>query len=947
MMEHRHSVWETVAEHALNHLAVGNKQESSNETSKLHPTQIKGLLEGSWLNEPSVSSQKCITVKELEGYTQVGHSHTKNARCLQQHSTPRNLVGKTGLKPTTNAKSFLVAWLTTSPILPCKDEEGKRHVPTTGEDKLYLEDDTGTVQCQVAVCHWDWLNQALLIPCWNVIPGADARVQRSVEICPRCTPVVISSVSPEPHTVPQQQQTKSVAAAAQLLHSHDSSKGRVNQITITGTVVCKSPIISIHNKPLFFFKLACDVSGSSSVSLLAKGSNLAFLYSALPMYSTCSVSHLTPTTILKGTRKPYHVFLCRKETAVFDVQRNCGDCQHKNSITGTVTKCIDATSGIYELDGKMRLYLCYQMDDTASYQVLRVGCVVTIHNAHHQLRMGKPTMPCVVCCMQSTLTVQTFSPLDTGPKKSLTPSLSGMVRLLLKYNLTISQLDWLSSVFTQLERKFTPTFIRQKSLHAILLRLFTTPSVISKKPLLSGRKRNIYEEFLRPSHSCLASKGSGDEQPPPWQFPVMAELFSSVKKCLEQPSKPRCMVETSSSSILGPSEWHSGVVESTNLSPPMILVGYLRLSPATGQVQLRDQTGTVDCVIANICKSLRPTDTLTHPTPSLDARHPNECRPPKDCPSEVAPPTERKCSLSTCPHIHTWCLGHLIRVEGFLIVQEALPLSCGGRPLKPSQTSHTNNKREFDSLRGHHEFVSFSMQTVECLNCSNSVRSSSNLAKELQDKIQNEDEVRTCTASTISSCDHHCRIQSSSTNSSPSNTSTVKANIKPALQTDCLCYYSKDNLFLLLTKSQLLNSARGSLLFIFQVAFLHRFSSEESGALAREVGHEYPLTRPVLVSFEGDSVRWYHTLHPGFVFRMKGEVRAVSKQEFLSMTSLSSDQLKSEDHDTFLTASHGATLDQIKESSLPEHNLQQLQTAQCRYRDLLHVSSVQDVTADG
>ncbi|XP_022086991.1 uncharacterized protein LOC110977312 [Acanthaster planci] len=947
-------MWETVTQHALSHLGVsrpGNWQGSSDASYMLHTTQIQHQLKGSWLNTlPSAQSHKCITISELHGYTQVGHSHTENAKCLPQHSALHYHTVNQGLKPIPNTNSFLLAWLTASPNVHRKqeDKEDKRHCPSTGEDELYLKDDTGKVQCQVAICHWGWLNQALLIPCWNVIPGADARVQGLVEICPRCTPVVISSIASEPGRLSDKQQTMlSASAAVQLLQHHNSSKGRVKQVTVKGTLVCKSPIISIHGKPLFFFKLSSDVSGSSSVSFLAKGSNLTFLHCALPMYSSCCVTHVTPTTILKGTRKPYHIYLCRKETTV-NVQESCSEHEYKNSVTAAVTKCIDATTGIYELDGNMRLYLCYQMDDSASYQVLRSGCIVTIHNAHyHHLQIGKSTVPCVVCCMQSTLSVDTCSPLDTGPKKKLSPPLSGMVRLLLKYNLTISQLEWLVSVVTQLEKKFTPTLIRHKGLHAILLRLFNTPSTISKEPLLSKRKRNIYEEFLNQSHVCLASKGADNEQTPPWQFPSMAEFSGCIEKCREQLSWHRCMGESLSDDTLIPGEWHCRSILSTSLTPPMILIGYLHLDSATGQVQLKDQTGLVDCVITKAHpNSFESKDTVIYPTPDHNTINPAECCPSKDNSSEVALPLQRKCSFSNCHHMHTWCLGHLIRVEGFLIVQEDLPPSCTGPSGDPGTTAHSSEKEDFNSLsqlRRHREFVAFSMQSVECLNCLNVVQSHS-LAKEFQNKTEGGTVTALC--QDCSDCNHRGRSWNSSKVKSTNSTQSEMGSFKSTLANDVSIGHSfNTNLFLLLTKSQLLKSLRDSLSFLVHVVILHEQLPEEKGKIAVKLQQQSKL-RSAVVRFVGDSVRWYHTLHSGCVYRMQGEVSVVTQQEFHSITSLPPAQLKLEDNSTFLTVSRDLALEQIPGSVLPAHILQQLRVIQSRYKDKLHVSTLQDITAD-
>ncbi|XP_033634140.1 CST complex subunit CTC1-like [Asterias rubens] len=917
---------ELILQHAKTHLVHHDVAGSHvPKVSEFTLDSVQDSLKGSWLSSLDRSSSNTfITIKELLAWRRVVHSHSDNAQCLGETSTlHKDHTDHLGLKPLKNEKVFLVAWLKTGHSLHCQGESGDQGcvaMTMTTDDEFYLKDETGSVQCQASFCNWRWLDQALLVPCWNFIPGADARVRSMIEICPLCTPVVVSSDLSD-RLLDFSQRSVSVERALRILQRHDSSRHAVNDVHVTGIVVNKSPIISVRGNNLFFFRMASDVSGKLSIPILAKEKpQLVFLHKALPMYASCSVTHLRPTTMVKGAKQPHHVFMCKKETTVTDVKYSCDDKKHGNSITGTVSKCIDASSGIYELDGKCRLYLCYQMDDTGpSTAVLRVGSVITIYNAHHHPKT-LPEMPRVVCCMRSSVHIDRFSPRDSGPRKKLSPSPSGMVRVLLQYSLTLSELDWLSDVMNSLERKFSPTYLRKRALHTLLWRLFNTPSTESKKPLLRGKKRNIYEEFLSSSHSCHASREV--EKSPPWHFPDLAEV-SQLGHDQEDGE-----VDVDDGSSLQLSDSHFKVTESKHMKPPRILLGYLHLNPSTGRVQLKDQTGCVDCIITNTIPYPQTNGHRDEPTDRIK----HSCHPPVVTKIKLGKSVERRCSW-TCYHMHTWCLGHLIRVEGFLIIQEALSLILA-RP-SPGSDETCVPERICSSGRviENQSSVVFSMQSVECLNCEASATSS----RVPHGKSGTHNRTKTPHSNNVSTRNLQGEDLPTSNLTSDKTARTEKDPKVP----------NNDSLrknFLLLRKSQLISNSEGSLFFYAQVLPLEDLTLEEQASETLASCSEGDIHSGVGVRrFNGSSVRWYNTLHCGCAYMVRGETTKITKDELLHGTSLSLRELMLMDCDNICSVSEDVILQQVQANLLPAGSVNKLEKARTQFRNCWHVKGVSEV----
>jgi hypothetical protein len=85
-----------------------------------------------------------------------------------------------------------------------------------------------------------------------------------------------------------------------------------------------------------------------------------------------------------------------------------------------------------------------------------------------------------------------------------------------------------------------------------------------------------------------------------------------------------------------------------------LLIGRLQLSPRTGQVQLDDQSGAVDVVVA--------------PSSGDHAKH-------TSCHSRCCCADMRPGDYFPCPYVHSCCVGALIAVLRYQVVAERFQVS--------------------------------------------------------------------------------------------------------------------------------------------------------------------------------------------------------------------------------------------------------------------------------
>ncbi|XP_068693359.1 CST complex subunit CTC1-like isoform X1 [Montipora foliosa] len=339
--------------------------------------------------------------------------------------------------------------------------------------------------------------------------------------------------------------------------------------------------------------------------------------------------------------------VCHKQDAITELKPKVPT---NMSYTGVVTKCVKPEAGVYELDGKIRLYVNHQPCSNLA-RGLRVGAELTVHNVH-LCRKGKRVLG-LSCCTQSTVRIVKFSPL-VSPWKPFSPCESPLA--LLGQNLTLADYVDLLEMCDKVLEKFSPLYRtsqlvaysarkenRARNESSVLEQLLSYVKSQSSSSVVPSR--NIYDEFFEVPHKCSPNQANELTFP---SLPTMKEFLDAVQeKISNQP-----WLNGHSSQTTPPTDekqdWMFKLINQDCFNPPLILVGSLRNSTKTGQLLLYDQTGDICCMVA-------PTD--LHTQGHMCAR---------ECCKGLFPVGK----ASRCPCMQTWHLNALIQINKFEVVIE-------------------------------------------------------------------------------------------------------------------------------------------------------------------------------------------------------------------------------------------------------------------------------------
>ncbi|XP_033107226.1 uncharacterized protein LOC117109090 isoform X1 [Anneissia japonica] len=451
-----------------------------------------------------------------------------------------------------------------------------------------------------------------------------------------------------------------------MSHPKRRSKLRTRPtFNLMGFIVCKSPLMTEKNgNKMFLFELR----SRSQQFIIAKG-NQWQLYNGVQVHKYIELSNAISTTITKGLDEQIKVFACTSKTKVSvidegrlksleqnqnsEMEESCASVMSHHfessssgnseaavgqleqsskptSYQGKVTKIIDSSAGIYELDDNIRLYLTYLNKDIGCVvPEIRVDSCVTVYNAHLKT-VSK--VPCLVCCMRSHVEVVAV----TSPSYCI--SLNGcLVKLTTQFIPGFYMLTRLQFLVRQLTLKLPEKFHRKIS------KMIGNIIETDIEPCLLPRKRNVYAEFLRSPHqTCIVD----DVQP---QIKIK-NLFSLPS--LDELKKEIIHQFTNSNCCRGKSYGHY-VSSSTTFKNPKILIAFLTSNAATGTLSLQDETGSIDCVVTSLKSDSLPSHICKHIS----------CFQRKDQ-SLYAPYSY------ICPYAHVWNLNGLLKISQFLMIHE-------------------------------------------------------------------------------------------------------------------------------------------------------------------------------------------------------------------------------------------------------------------------------------
>ncbi|XP_006132979.2 CST complex subunit CTC1 isoform X2 [Pelodiscus sinensis] len=538
------------------------------------------------------------------------------------------IVPKQSVLP--RAHLILIGYLTDG-----RKQEGKAKLM---DGNLYVQDNTGSMPCELLHFDFEWLELLFLFPSWAYIPHTSQSSAGYVEILADPVPV-----DPRPERVVNTIPVFYPATAAQLLSTRGEYKKRI-KLNVAGELARLSTLLCIHHKTFFFLFLKCFSSVSCVPVLVQKPPQLAwhhmlqlghgYVLTALSVSSLKASGHKVFVTSFSSCLLPYSAEQVKEQT----LENAWHGGPHRTvspeasvqlsspleltdeklpvlvkeskilSYMGTITQVLNAQAGLYELDNKVCLCLAYQQQ-LNSARGLRPGACVELRDVH-LLQKPLASFPFVVilgACLQSTVVLKGFSRLSTF-HQLVVSSRNLYMQLLFRFNLGLPLYLWLVSLLEMLEQRFCCFFGRR--------RLFICsgpqrPGIAEKflVPILKAvvpckeRVRDVHREILADMHHCPLQQYQPLE--PPCQAPPLSLLCSVAEQRSWEAFNPSQLLSHLDAQHMGTQElnrrlaWSYNAFSAESFQPRMVLLGVLRASSSSGSLQLRDKSDLLPCVISH------------------------------------------------------------------------------------------------------------------------------------------------------------------------------------------------------------------------------------------------------------------------------------------------------------------------------------------------------------
>lgn len=565
-----------------------------------------------------------------------------------------------------NSSHFLIAWFTSySP------QEKSKHYGS----RLYLQDKTGCISCLVVNPSIKWLNNVVVVTSWNFIPGKNES-EDFIEIVNPLIPRYRSG------TVHLNFDVVNVRDAYHLLNQKDGYK--IKSVNVQGLINAVSEPVCVKDKELFCIQMQLE---DAKVNVVVMDPTFLHWRPFIHPKRDFVFLDMKPTTLNKGKPHEKKVFVPDTNSKFYEVKvdssvniqeldiqqwlskycagvplsSNPETCHLVDeeaeaskhfavcSYQGIITNIDRSNYGIYELDGKVVLYLL-SIPAVHMFAGLRVGTAIKVHNAHHRVQpsMDKPPTLILYCCYLGNVEITAFAPYDRsiGSRSELYHHQKSLYSHLVHYySLSFTQLAQIMEAGEVLKSKLCPNYCSSGSsaskktglLHKLLI--MENPAVCS--PQLTKNPRNMLMEFTAEKHECsLASK----KKLSPIVFPVIADIHVNHKM-------------NSSTDVYTNEFWAYKVMASTESTPPWAIIGSLKTCKNSGRMTLVDQSGEIECrVMVDTCL------TPEHGHRSKDDSSQSNQRNPS-CGN-----TEH--NLYDCAVVQTWSDGDLVRIDNYYIVLE-------------------------------------------------------------------------------------------------------------------------------------------------------------------------------------------------------------------------------------------------------------------------------------
>ncbi|XP_064608963.1 CST complex subunit CTC1-like [Liolophura sinensis] len=560
------------------------------------------------------------------------------------------------------ALSFLEpkSYILTGVLTPWLKHQSNRYLP--GE--MFLQDETGSILCSLKGEYdvFQTVDQKVFLTGWNYIAQES---ESYIEVNG-----VIRLSSSSKSTVSKATLSCNAIcvrdAEITLKYRTELHPGRLN---VCGKLATLSEVFRMKSDHMFLVKLT-DEEGKE-VSILFKRADQLHWQKFLTPGEEYVITNLRATTVQKGTSLPTVIYVAWEGSTFISRSHWTGHIlplkdwlelpelpaavltdnmegarptqQSLYTYQGTITDASKSDVGIYQLDNKIGLHVSY-IPAVSKFWPLRPGCRVVLCNTHHK---GSPQPPKIRLfgCIQSCVKIVEFSPFNVTCAR-MDSSRRGSLQMLQQYSVSVGQFEQLRTAEEALQQK-----LGSVASPRVLLTCLLTPKTEPTGPASPWvGARSPLEQFLPRDHTCALFTQNDRNIPRVLTLGDLHEQLSSMDTAIQRLRECCGHLQLSREQLKGRLYWgYDQQLDVTQETNNQVLVGVLKPSCKTGQLQLVDNTGAIDVVVAP-----HPENSQTHTCDNQDCNH-----------------SDQNLSRgSSCPFIQTSDCGNLVRVDRYCVVTE-------------------------------------------------------------------------------------------------------------------------------------------------------------------------------------------------------------------------------------------------------------------------------------
>ncbi|KAG8507068.1 CST complex subunit CTC1, partial [Galemys pyrenaicus] len=502
---------------------------------------------------------------------------------------------------------------------------------------LYVRDNTGILGCELIDLDLSWLGHLFLFPIWSYLPPAkwNSSGEGHLELWGAPVPVfplTVSTASPSPLPVIYPE------TASYLLRHRNQLK--VTQPNLAGTLVRLSALVKSKKKTYFILSLGTSFQAGSIVSILVQVPAQLVWHRALRPGRTYVLTALRVSKIY-GHRR--HVWMTSSISRLLPLEPECvyeldleldrplleanskplptpDNSQDRKeqkglardsillSYTGMVTGVLNEPAGFYELDSQLGLCLAYQQFQDLR-RVVRPGVRLELQDVHLlQSLGGGTTRPVLAPCFRGAVLLQDFS--HQKPETQSSHQVHGASlykQLSWERQLGLPLYLWATRALEELACKLCPHVLRHRQFLAHSspgnpsLALQLLAPILDGLALPSSPSRRAHDEILEEPHHCPLQKYAPLQIP--CSFPTLATVKEEGQCRAWDTFDPKTLLplpeayHLTSCQLNQRLSWSWLRLLPCAFQPAWVLLGVLVPSSHKGCLQLRDQSGSLPCLL--------------------------------------------------------------------------------------------------------------------------------------------------------------------------------------------------------------------------------------------------------------------------------------------------------------------------------------------------------------